>query len=602
MPLHISAGACQRPPLVNRFGFPTVLAIFLLLAGRSHAGLQVGPPLWGFDGKVMPNTFTLLSIEVSNHGAKAFDGDLVLLDLGNSAPAKLAIYLAPGTSRWVQFHPYVGNYVPGWRLRWKDDRDRDEDLGQPPTGPPATVLLVDPEAPGMRAARMRVFAENLFPTTVSATDGLGAVVLDHQPRWDAAHREAFLDWVRRGGIVHVLPGSDGAVPQFSDDFAPLNIAVGDRQRVGAGLSVKHAITRTEITEQWLTAHGFPSAELKTDGQGNISDGDGFVFHKLAAITRPHINWGFIYGLTIIYVTLVGPVFYIMRKRNYRVLLGGFLATVALFAWVFTVIGRRGYGEKQIYHSIAIARPLGAGRFDVQEWIHAFATTGDIYRFTHGDGGQIYGVHSEGDTVRGEIREGKESHFATDIPLFSSQSFLHRGVMKADDPGLKVETWTENDIIKQLGKGTVTTPLKTFRVSAAPEFRKRVFTAVIEYNGRYSELTLTPDGFELPTNAPWKSVKDFWGNNQYYDYGRYSGSEFGNDEAITQHLRGLHPYFICLANGERAFVKKYVPQLPQDPDHARIFLYADAPPGFAMKNKLFESGKSLVLYVADIFKP
>ena len=576
--------------------------MLLLLAGESYAALQVGVPLWGFDGKVLPNAFTILSIEVSNRGAKPFDGDLVLRDDGSGAPMKQAIFLAPGTARWVQFHPYVGSYVPGWRLTWKDGRDESEDMGRPDTGSPATVLLADPDAPGTRAARMRLFAENLFPTTVGATDGLGAVVLDHQPRWDAARREAFMDWVRRGGIVHVLPGADGAVPQFSDDFAPLNITGGDRQRVGAGLVARHAITRAEITEQWLKEHGFPAAELRTDGQGNISDRDGFVFHKLAAITRPKINWGLIYLLTVAYVIIIGPVFYLLRKRYYRLLLGGFLATVALFAWVFTIIGRRGYGEKQIYHSIAIARPLGAGRFDVQEWIHAFATTGDIYRFTHGDGGQIYGVHSEGDTVRGEIREGKESHFATDIPLFSSQSFLHRGVMKADDPGLKVETWTENDIIKQLGKGTVTTPLKTFRVSAAPEFRKRVFTAVIEYNGRYSELTLTLGGFELPENAPWKSVKEFWGNNQYYDYGRYSGSEFGNDEAITQHLRGLHPYFICLANGERAFVKKYVPQLPQDPDHARIFLYADAPPGFAMKNKLFESGKSLVLYVADIFKP
>jgi hypothetical protein len=32
------------------------------------------------------------------------------------------------------------------------------------------------------------------------------------------------------------------------------------------------------------------------------------------------------------------------------------------------------------------------------------------------------------------------------------------------------------------------------------------------------------------------------------------------------------------------------------------MYADAPPGFAMKNNRFESGQSLVLYVVDIFKP
>ena len=602
LPLHISAAACQRPRLVNRPGFLTVLAfwILLLLAGKSSAALQVGPPLWGFDGKVLPNAFTLLSVEISNHGTHAFDGDLVLHDLGSGAPVKQAVYLAPGTSRWVQFHPYVGGYVPGWRLSWKDDRDREEDMGQPGNGPPATVLLADPEAPGMRAAHMRIFAENIFPTLVSATDGLGAVVLDHQPRWDAPRREAFLDWVRRGGIVHVLPGGDGAVPQFSDEFAALNITGGDRQRVGAGLVARHAITRAEITEQWLKEHGFSARELREDGQENISDRDGFVFHKLAAITRPNINWGLIYGLTVLYVVIIGPVFFFLRKRNYRLILGGFLATVALFAWVFTIIGRRGYGEKQIYHSIAIARPLGAGRFDVQEWIHAFATTGDIYKFTHGDGGQLYGTSSDGDSVRGEIREGKESQFAADIPLFSSRPFLHRGVMKAEDPGLKVEAWTTRNGALQVGTDVVA-PLVILRVGAAPEFRRRVFTAVLEYNGFYSELALTSGGFELPANAATNARETFFGKNSY-SYQGYSGGEYGDENSIVQQLRALHPFLISLANGARAYSKKYVPPLAQGADHARLFLYAEAPPGFAMRNDRFEPGKSFVLYVADIFKP
>lgn len=600
MSLHIFAQACQRPRHVNRTGFLPVLALWLLLAGKLSAALQIGPPLWGFDGRVLPNTFTLLSIEVTNRGTHPFDGDLILNDLGSGAPLRLAVYLAPGTSRWVQFHPYVGSYVPGWRLSWNDGQDRSEDMGQPKTDPPATVLLADPESPGLRATRMRLFAENLFPTTVSATDGLSAVVLDHQPRWDAQRREAFMDWVRRGGIVHLLPGSDGAVPQFSDDFSPLNIITGDRQRVGAGLIARHAITRAEISEQWLKEHGFPPRELKTDGTGNISDPDGFVLHKLAAITRPNINWALIYGLTVLYVVIIGPVFYLLRKRNYRLLLGGFLATVALFAWVFTVIGRRGYGEKQIYHSISIARPLGAGRFDVQEWVHAFATSGDIYKFAHGDGSQLYGTGFEGDTVRGEIREGKESHLAADIPLFSSRPFLHRGVMKAEDPALKVEEWLTKEGALNIGKEAVP-PLKKLRMSAAPEFRKRVFTAMLEYNGRYSDLTLTPGGFELPGNANFKTARDAFGNTNYYDYGGYGGY-YGDAENVVRELRALHPYFICLANGEGIHCKKFVPPITQGANRARIFLYAEAPPGFAMKNERFESGKSLVLYVADLFKP
>ena len=602
MPLHIFRSLCQLPRRVNRPGFLPILILLFLLAVKSPAALDVGKPLWGFDGKVPPSSFALLSIEVVNRGAKAFEGDIELSSGGSGAPLKQSVFLAPGSSRVVQFHPYMGNYVPDWKLSWNDGRDEAENLGQPQTGPPATVLLADPDSPGTRAARMRLFAENLFPTTVGATDGLGAVVLDHQPRWDATRREAFLDWLRRGGTVHLLPGADGAAVQFSDDFAPMNIAGGAKQKhVGAGLVVKHDITRAEITEQWLKDHGFAQPELRTDGKGNIHDADSFVFRKLAAITRPNINWGLIYLLTVAYVILIGPVFYLQRKRNYRLLLGGFLLTVGLFAWAFTVIGRRGYGEKQIYHSIAIARPLGEGRFDVQEWIHAFATTGDIYRFSHGDNVHLYGTAPDGDSVRGEIREGKGSQFAADIPLFSSRPFLHRGVMKGEESALKVVEWTENDIINQLGKGAVVTPLKTFRVNAAPEFRKRVFIAMLERNGRYVELALTPGGFELPANASSKSAQDFFGENRYYDYGNYYGSQ-GDAESVVRELRALHPFFISLVNGEPVVFRRYLTQPARGSDHARLFLYADAPPGFAMKNDRFESGHSLVLYVADIFKP
>ena len=577
---------------MNRSGFFPSLVLLFLFAVKSHAALDVGKPLWGFDGKVPGSSFALLSVEVANRSASAFEGDIELSSSGSgAAPLKQSVFLAPGTSRVVQFHPYTGNFAPDWKLSWNDGRERDADMGQPETGAPATVILADPDAPGMRAVRMKLFSENLFPTTVGATDGLGAVVLDHQPRWDAPRREAFLDWLRRGGTVHLLPGADGAAVQFTDDFTSLNITDGGTQkRIGAGLVVKQETTRAEITEQWLKDHGFAPREVRNDGKGNIYDVDSFIFRKLAAITRPNINWNLIYLLTIAYVILIGPVFYLQRKRNYRLLLGGFLVTVGLFAWAFTVIGRRGYGEKQIYHSIAIAHPLGEGRFDVQEWIHAFATTGDIYRFTHGDSVHLYGTASEGDTVRGEIHEGKGAQFTADIPLFSSRPFLHRGVMKAEDLALKVTEWTPE------GQST----LKSVRVTIAPECRKRVFAAAIEHKGRYREVRIGDDGICLNPEARWLDAQDFCKTDNFNNYGY--GNYYGDAETVVNELRALHPFLIGLENCEPTVARKYLTRPAQDENRARLFLYADAPPGFAMKNDRFESGRSLVLYVADIFKP
>ena len=126
MPLHILQSLCHCPHRVNRSGFLPALVLCLVLALKSHAALEVGKPQWGFDGKVPPSSFALLSVEIANHGTKTFEGEITLSNGGNGAPLKQSVFLAPGTSRTVQFHPYIGNYVPDWHLKWNDGRDQAE--------------------------------------------------------------------------------------------------------------------------------------------------------------------------------------------------------------------------------------------------------------------------------------------------------------------------------------------------------------------------------------------------------------------------------------------------------------------------------------------
>jgi hypothetical protein len=495
----------------------------------------------------------------------------------------------------VQFHPYVGTYTPQWRLAWDGSERGSVEIDRPDSGPPATVLLADPSAPGTRSVRMRLFAENLFPATVAATDGLHAVVLDHQPRWEGPRRQAFLDWVTRGGVVHLLPGPGGALPHFTEELSALNVAT-DRANIGSGIVVKHAFASAEITEKSLQDAGFPGPQTANNSSGNIHDLDGFLFRKLASVTRPRISWGAIYLLTIVYVVLIGPVFYLLRRRDYRLLLGGLLVTIAAFAWIFTVVGRRGYGEKQIYHSLAIARSLGKGRFDVHEWIHAFATSGDVYRFEHAGGGHLYAALGEGEATRGVVHEGRESYFDADIPLFSSRPFLHRGVIAAGGGGFAVTKW---ETMPAAGGER----LKAISVSADPATVGTTISAVLEHQGRYFDLARTERGFEMKPGAIGMTSSEFFGQENFYDSGAgWYGSDFGDAEAIMSRLRSLHRVFISHANGDKAYFRNYITRPRPSDGRARLMVYAEAPPAFGLKSDRFQAGRQFVLYVQDIFKP
>src|SRR5689334_3234064 len=218
--------------------FTLFAAIFAALPS-AFGQLSLGKPQWGFGGTVVENAFNPFTIELRNGGARTFDGEIVLDDGGGlgsrtAAPYKQKVFLAPGTARIVQFTPYLGNYSRQWRLSWEENGKtvREDVTGeQLKEGPPAVVILADPFT--VRRAGMVVVDESVFPVTVSATEGLHAVILDHQPRWDVARRLAFADWVKRGGIVHLIPGPGGSLPQFTDELAELNVP-GDRGIIGGG--------------------------------------------------------------------------------------------------------------------------------------------------------------------------------------------------------------------------------------------------------------------------------------------------------------------------------------------------------------------------------
>ncbi len=576
----------------------TVILLALLLC-RSAWGLEIRDKRWGFDGKVRPGHFNLLSVLVDNPGARAFDGTLALDDrrgMEKSVGASLVqpIYLAAGTRRWVQFHVCVNQPGGEWHLRWGKGGHEAIDAAQ--FGPPARVLLIDPESAFATPGGLRAFPDDLFPTTVAATDALDAVVLDHAPRWEAARREAFLDWLHRGGTVHLLRGADGQFPQFPETLAVLN-TTDPRTRSGAGIIVRHEASRGEVSEASLNAEGFPAPELKNDGRIFIYNLDTALLQKLAALTRPEIVWWLIYLLTVGYVWVVGPMHYRWSKRlPYARSIALLLAIVAGFGGAFAFAGRRGSNETQQIRALAIAHSLGGGRYDVTQWISAFATRGDFYTLAHASPANLYSTGSEFDSINGAIYAGRDGHFDVDIPLYSTRPFLHRGVLSGAPTDVTVADW------KMDADGRLT----VLALIPSVAFPKEFTAGWARHRDRFYMLARAGDRWAL-SDSGGKEATDFFSDRYFADLSlnSYSGPGFFGDDAQKHESRWMEkagPLLIARALGSVQGLANFVPAPTPPADRLQIYFYGPLPDGFRIKDPRFGSQTGRVLYVQDIFQP
>src|SRR5262249_51235737 len=158
------------------------------------------------------------------------------------------------------------------------------------------------------------------------------------------------------------------------------------------------------------SHGFPARTLENAKSPIVYDFEGSLFRSLSSLTRPKVNWAIINLLMIAYVAVIGPVHnYFRRRLEYRVSILVFLGCVTVFGVAVGITGRRGYGESQTVHSLAIVRPFGGGRADVTQWVSAFATSGDRYTLTHRAPANLYATDRWAEAGSGLIFNGKDGH-------------------------------------------------------------------------------------------------------------------------------------------------------------------------------------------------
>ena len=567
----------------------------LLFAAASVSAIEVQQVKWGFDGQVVPGRFNLLSVLVANPDAAPFDGTVNFYKSRGLAERVGAVYktpsyLSPLTTRWLQFYVYIDNQYDQWRLEWGRSPDDHHDIQAPKWGPLAQVHLSDSDTALGTAGAFKQFPDDLFPPTVAATSGLDSVLLDHAPHWEPAKRQAFLDWLRAGGKVHLLLGADGRYPVFSDELGVLNFPL-ERVRIGAGLAVRHATTVRNIQKQDIQEGDVPLREFKPDEPvAQVQTADSFL-GALAQLSQRRYNWALIYMLAIAYAALVGPVNLRAGRKlaDYRLRIALLLATVAGFAFLFDAVGRRGQGEASVVHSLSYARAIDGDTYDVMQWVNVFATRGAHYTITHAAPHNLYATGQDYEPVNGRIESGKGGRFVVDIPMFSRRAFLHEGEMKGANIPVKILNWD--------GAGT----LKRLTLTVGPDFTKQILEGWAVQGDRIYAMKLTKDGFEF-VDSDKQPLQTFVSASGLQQFGVAYGSPQGSAvTAVEGQFSKLVRSLIAWSLGTEDFTQINALS-PSANGRVQLFLFARSPEAFGITGTELGHEVGYVLYHFDLFKP
>jgi hypothetical protein len=600
-------------------------AAVLLFAAGTASAIDVGEIRWGFDGRATPQSFNLLSVLVTNNGPSPFEGKLELCESiggGRRVGALLAedLYLAPNSSRWIQFYPYVKEAYEEWWLQWGRRGDERADVRRPVLQDQGLVMLVASDD-SLRVGRaVRQFPAHLFPPMVTATDGLKEVLLDHVPQWEESRRQAFYDWLYRGGQLHILKDADGAYPRFTAQLAELNDP-SEKFRVGNGMVIRHDRPRSRIDAAFvdvLTAGKAPAGEPIEDDEApnagaNQRNGSpagpaaargdtsrplfpdlcGGLFAFLKNLNKPDHNWVLIDAMAVVYVVTVVPgVHYLGRKRfDYRLVYGTLVGLIVLFSLGFAYFGRRGHNEANAVNSLAVARQLPGGAWDITSWSNVFVINGADYEIVHGGAERLYSTAQTFEAVNGTIRNGSPGRFDVDIPPFSSQPFVERLKVNGDRKLLKVLEFSAEPTLKKLDLE----PTSNFPRPAHDDL------VYVLFGDRFQRMTSSKGRLTLADTVSGP-MTEFFAGVEWNNLSPFSIRN-GGFARTQQQDRGPPPFddlmrpLIAWSLDLRQQSDLRTFRLPAD--RARLFVWSELPENLKIQNKLMGSQQGRVLYVIDV---
>ena len=590
----------------------------------SAFAIDIADYKWGFNGKVAPHRFNMLSVLVNNPTAQQFTGEIVLRKtLGGAGTVDAAIVetvtISPNSQKWVQFYPYItsdlgsGFISENWSVKYHGGSF---DFPVPRIAKYQRIILDDPNSVSAKSGGIKFhLPDTLFPPFVTATDALQLVILDHVPRWEESRRQAFLDWVYLGGNVVVLHDFSGKFPDFGGPMSVLKTPLED-QMYGSGRVIQLPQTRSQFSEDDLrqVCAGLPknyqqpnSTEKSDDivdrvdesqqmsqiqNYGYSEGSDPFksnsFLSQLKLMTKPDHNWVLLHFMFWVYIGLVFPGCYLLGKKwsDFRVVYAGLLGTVMLFSLLFSYVGQRGYGESSAVHTIAIAKPLPDGFMDVAGWSNVFVTNGADYEIRHNATGALYSTCNDHEAVRGEINNGAEGVFKVDIPPFSNRELATRAKIPFNDLKLTLET------IKSL-EGRLT-ELEIDVQGVKPADVEKQFALI---GNTFYALVWRDDKLVLAneTGNATAFLRIQEQRNNGYNY-RYPYGDNAKQKPAERYTQMFLP---LMSRGLSVSREKDAEQLRLPASAVRVFLYAKIPPEFAVQNPRLGNQEGRVLYCVTL---
>ena len=596
-----------------------VLAAFgcLYAAGIADA-IEIKTERWGFNGRVALNRFNVLSVLVDNPTPQHFEGTIRLRKKLGDAEIVEAVSVAPFTSKWVQFYPYI----TGWGNQAHDEwqlfygRGQSHEMDPPRVAKYQRVILDDMTGLSSRGGVLKEMPENFFPAFVSATDALQVVGMEREPRsWIPSQKQAFLDWLHLGGTLVLFHGSTGKFPEFSGPLATLNSPL-DERNFGAGRIVKVPLTQNRFTldEARQVFVDLPRNVVQTNEKiedlidtvdpsiGNdastnqFSEGaDPFVassfLGQLKEMTKPDHNWLLLHFMFWVYIAMVFPGCYILGKRwsDFRVVYAGLLGTVVLFSFLFSIVGQRGYGEATAVHTVAIARSLPDGGLDVAGWSNVFVTGGADYTIKHNGIGALYSACSEHERVNGVINNGMEGTFVVDIPPFSNREFATRIKFATGSPKVTVDDFNvADDRLTDL-------VLSVDGLNPSDSQSAYVLSGNRFYSLRWigNKLKFSMDSGDASAMLKVQSQQN-WSNTRNYGY--------GYEQNQTPQQRFQQMFSPLLSRSLNVSRETEATQVRLRADTIRVYVYSRMPAEFAIQNPKLGAQSGQVLYCVDLQLP